>query len=186
MEEKNLKEMIERFFNAELSAEEERRLCRYLRDNDVPAELRKDKETVMALCSTDDDILLPEGADLRLEAMLDELETETVHYVGKQKTQPSEKYKLLKIPRYIIHSAVAAAVVVMAYMLYTVNESSVMDTASVVVAEVEEDTFDTPEEAMQCMKLAFKDMLLAVNATHMNAKEIGTEIKRSAIMKGGE
>lgn len=183
MEERYLKEIIERFFNAELSAEEERGLCRYLRENDVPAELCKDKDAIMALCSTDD-IYLPEGADVRLEAMLDELEAGILYDTGKERAQSAKKRRLLKIPRYVIHSAVAAAVIVMAYILYTVNESSVIETAPVVIADAEEDTFDTPEEAMQCMKLAFKDMLLAVNATQMNAIEIGSEIQRSAIMKG--
>ena len=184
MEERCLKDLIERFFNAELSAEEEREFCRYLRENDVPAELRKDKEAVIALCSTDDEIILPAGAEVRLEAMLDELETEKPHGTGKEELQHVEKRRLLKIPRCIVYSAVAAAVVVMAYILFVVNDITVVETPSAVVAEVEEDTFDNPEEAMQCMKLAFKDMLLAVNVSQMNAIEIGTEIKRSAIMKG--
>ena len=37
MEEKDIKKKIEQFFNAELSVEEERELCRFLRENDVPA-----------------------------------------------------------------------------------------------------------------------------------------------------
>lgn len=42
-----LRMMIEQFFDAVLTAEEERELCRNLRENDVPAELRRDKEVIL-------------------------------------------------------------------------------------------------------------------------------------------
>ena len=43
-----LRMMIEQFFDAVLTAQEERELCRYLRENDVPSELRRDKEVLLA------------------------------------------------------------------------------------------------------------------------------------------
>lgn len=43
-----LRMMIEQFFDAVLTAQEERELCRYLRENDVPSELRRDKEVILA------------------------------------------------------------------------------------------------------------------------------------------
>ena len=42
-----LRMMIEQFFDAVLTAQEERELCRYLRENDVQSELRRDKEVVL-------------------------------------------------------------------------------------------------------------------------------------------
>ena len=42
-----LRMMIEQFFDAVLTAQEERELCRYLRENDVPSELRRDKEVIL-------------------------------------------------------------------------------------------------------------------------------------------
>ena len=42
-----LRMMIEQFFDAVLTAQEERELCRYLRENDVPSELRRDKEEIL-------------------------------------------------------------------------------------------------------------------------------------------
>ena len=42
-----LRMMIEPFFDAVLTAQEERELCRYLRENDVPSELRRDKEVIL-------------------------------------------------------------------------------------------------------------------------------------------
>ncbi len=41
-----LRMMIEQFFDAVLTAQKERELCRYLRENDVPSELRRDKEVI--------------------------------------------------------------------------------------------------------------------------------------------
>ena len=75
MEKEILKEWMERFFLAELTVDEECELYQYLCANEVPAELRKDREVILALCSTaEKDIELPEGAAERLEAMLDGLE----------------------------------------------------------------------------------------------------------------
>lgn len=42
-----LRMMIEQFFDAVLTAQKERELCRYLRENDVPSELRRDKEVIL-------------------------------------------------------------------------------------------------------------------------------------------
>ena len=182
MEEKELEMMIERFFNAELTVDEERELCRYLRDNDVPAELRKDREAIMALCSEDEvDALLPQGATERLEALLDgfeqQLEPETADSEGVLK----EKGKIFKIPRYIAQSAVAAAIVIMAYIAipsgYQFNSN-----ADAVAVLYEEDTFDNPEDAMQCLKMAFGDMKHATAMAHANTKKIGAILEMSATM----
>jgi hypothetical protein len=81
MEKEILKEWMERFFLAELTVDEERELYQYLCANEVPAELRKDREVILALCSTaEEDIELPEGAAERLEAMLDGLEEMKTHH----------------------------------------------------------------------------------------------------------
>ena len=42
-----LRMMIEQFFDAVLTAQEECELCRYLRENDVPSERRRDKEVIL-------------------------------------------------------------------------------------------------------------------------------------------
>ena len=66
MEKEILKEWMERFFLAELTVDEERELYQYLCANEVPAELRKDKEMILALCRESEEIELPDGAALRL------------------------------------------------------------------------------------------------------------------------
>ena len=92
MEKEILKEWMERFFLAELTMDEERELYQYLCANEVPAELRKDREVILALCSTaEEDIELPEGAAERLEAMLDGL---------KEMTEESLRASLVTPPPY--------------------------------------------------------------------------------------
>lgn len=182
MEEKILKDMIERFFNAELTVEEERELCRRLRDNDVPAELRKDKDVVIALCSEPDGARMLEGAAQRLEAMLDGLDETRESVFADVPQRQTVKRKLLKIPRIAVYGAVAAAVVAFAYLLLPASETghATEDPVAVEVAvaeEPEEDTFDTPEEAMRCFKAACGDMKLAMSTAHRNTLEIGNTIE---------
>ena len=185
MEEKELEMMIERFFNAELTVDEERELCRYLRDNDVPSELRKDREAIMALCSEDEvDALLPQGATERLEALLDGLEQQLEPETADSEGGLKEKGKIFKIPRYLIHSVAVVAMVLIAYLLMPVGETSSLENKETVVAlyETEEDTFDNPEDAMRCMQMAFANVQHAVTATQINMSEISSILKQSVKM----
>ena len=118
MTDKQLKDWMERFFDAELTVDEERELYRYLCANEVSAELRKDREVILALCSTmEEDIELPEGAAERLEAMLDGLEEmkgelQTDDSVTSEK--PNKIFKI-PIPRYLFRAACAAGSVAALY-----------------------------------------------------------------------
>ncbi len=181
MEEKELKIMIERFFDAELTVDEERALCRYLRDNDVPAELRKDKEAVIALCSEPADVQLPIGAMERLESMLDGLEPQQEPYIADNAGAAGKR--LLKIPRYAAVAATAVAMVVMAYIFIpSENLSSSESTGELMTEIYEEDTFENPEDAMRCVQMAFANVQHAVTATQMNVSEIGSILKQSVKM----
>lgn len=184
MEEKDLKKMMERFFDAELTAEEERELCRYLCDNDVPAELRKDKETVIALCGEPAEVQLPVDAVERLEAVLDELATPLEFETERKQAVVKDKRKIVKIPRYLIHSMAVAAMVLIAYLLMPAVETSSLQNKETVVAlsETEEDTFDNPEDAMRCMQMAFADVQHAVSVTQMNMLEVGALFKQTTKM----
>ena len=183
MEEKELKIMIERFFNAELTVEEERTLCRYLHDNDVPSELRKDKEAVIALCSEPADVQLPIGAMERLESMLDGLEPQQEPYIADNAGAAGKRKRLLKIPRYIAGAAIAAAVVIMAYIFIpSENLSSSESTGELMTEIYEEDTFENPEDAMQCLKMVLGDMQHATVMAHANTKKISAILRMSAIM----
>lgn len=183
MEEKELKIMIERFFDAELTIDEERALCRYLRDNDVPAELRKDKDAVIALCGEPADVQLPVGAMERLEALIDGLEPQQEQCITDSAVAVEKKKRLLKIPRYAAVAATAVAMVVMAYIFIpSENLSSPESTEELMTEIYEEDTFDNPEDAMRCVQMAFANVQHAVTATQMNVSEIGSILKQSVKM----
>ena len=183
MEDFRLKIMIEQFFDAVLTAEEERELCRYLRENDVPAGLRKDKEMILAFCRESEEVELPDGAALRLEAMIDGLAekrtTATSDMGGVTKTHR----RILAIPRTMRYSAAAAAVIACLFTAEYWLPATTQQSYEVIAFDPEKDTFDNPEDAMRCLKAAFNDIGLAVNSTQQNLKEIeamlGASIKMS-------
>lgn len=189
--EENIKIMIERFFNAELSAKEERELCCFLREHDVPAELRKDKECIIALCGKDEDIASIPGAEARLEAMLDTLAEDEERQVTDGHSISKAKRRILKVPRLAWYSA-AAAVVLVVSLLFMDNEGmhpaqhTGQDAKIVQVTlsepepdELEEDTFDNPEDAMKCFKAAMGDIKLALNTTEKNTREISDALNEA-------
>lgn len=183
MEEKDLKKKIEQFFNAELSVEEERELYRFLRENDVPACLQKDKEAIIALCGDDIDVELPSGAEARLEAMLDSLVADETEELPQKTTVKEDKRPVLKIPRFVWRGAAAAAVLAVGYIFIDKNvhspavEPDFQVTASAELPE--EDTFDNPEDAMECFKGAFENMMLVVNTTHKNSRKMENNLNKA-------
>lgn len=189
MEEK-LRIMIERFFNAELSVEEERELRCFLREHDVPAELRKDKETIIVLSGEGAEADLPAGAEERLEAMLDTLAEEEELYVTGERSTSEARKRILGVPRFVWYGA-AAAMLAISYLFVNNYESQQMhhfgqvgNIAQVTVPEPEyyeqeEDTFDNPEDAMNCFKAAMGDIKLALNTTEKNTREIGDALNEA-------
>ena len=182
MEERFLKDMIERFFNAELTVEEEQALCRYLRENEVPTELRKDKEAIIALCiDIDGEVAMPEGAVQRLEAMLDgleEMQTQLEPHREEDVEGTRPRYSLP--PRkgwgaFLLRAACVAGVAVALFLALPDSKDAPM------LAEVyeEEDTFDTPEEAMQCLMAAYGDMMYAMNTARDNTREAHQALTQS-------
>ena len=183
MEDFRLRMMIEQFFDAVLTAEEERELCRYLRENDVPAELRKDKEMILAFCRESEDVELPDGAELRLKAMIDGLAAKNTPMARDKKSVTQTSKRIIVIPRIIRYSAAAAVVIACLFTTeywFPVTTSQNSETQAL---DMESDTFDNPEDAMRCLQAAFNDISLAVNSTQNNIKEIeatlGASIKMS-------
>lgn len=176
-----VKKKIEQFFNAELSVEEERELCRFLRDNDVPACLQKDKEAIIALCGDDIDVELPLGAEARLEAVIDSLDVGETQHVPGTVVVENGKRRLLKIPRYVWSGV--AAVLAVGYIFIDKNvHSPAVEPAFQLTASAElpeEDTFDNPEDAMECFKGAFENMMLVVNTTHKNSRKMENNLNKA-------
>ena len=182
MTDKQLKDWMERFFNAELTADEERELYRYLCVNEVSAELRKDREVILVLCSAaEEDIELPEGAAERLEAMLDGLEEMREESQTYDAVISGERGKIFKIPRLLLRAACAAAVVAVVFLVIPHSDSKQTsgEASLAMVDDVDKDTFDNPEEAMQCLMAAYGDMMLAVNTARDNTREACLSLEQS-------
>ena len=182
MEKEILKEWMERFFLAELTMDEERELYQYLCANEVPAELRKDREVILALCSTaEEDIELPEGAAERLEAMLDGLEKMKEELETDDTVKSKESGKIFKIPRLSLRVACAAAVLAIVFLAIPYGDNKHTDEATVLtmVDDVDKDTFDNPEEAMQCLMAAYGDIQYAMNTTQRHTHEAYQTLEQS-------
>ena len=182
MEKKILKDWIERFFAAELTMDEERELYRYLCEKEVPTELRKDKEAIIALCGEPEEVELPKGAAERLEEMLDGLEEMKTHL------NPPCKGGLEALPRrrtlphregwggsFLLRAACVVGVAVALFLALSKSKDEPM------LAEVydEEDTFDNPEEAMQCFMAAYNDIMFAMNTARDNTREVHQALEQS-------
>ena len=207
MEKEILKEWMERFFLAELTMDEERELYQYLCANEVPAELRKDREVILALCSTaEEDIELPEGAAERLEAMLDGLEemknevqilpnSPSVHRGGARRAGAlqakrvetphqfldARSFTTFRMTKVLLRAACAAAVVAIVFLAIPYGDNKHTDEATVLtmVDDVDKDTFDNPEEAMLCLMAAYGDIQYAMNATQRHTHEAYQTLEQS-------
>ena len=207
MEKEILKEWMERFFLAELTMDEERELYQYLCANEVPAELRKDREVILALCSTaEEDIELPEGAAERLEAMLDGLEemknevqilpnSPSVHRGGARRAGAlqakrvetphqfldARSFTTFRMTKVLLRAACAAAVLAIVFLAIPYGDNKHTDEATVLtmVDDVDKDTFDNPEEAMQCLMAAYGDIQYAMNATQRHTHEAYQTLEQS-------
>ena len=182
MEKEILKDWIERFFNAELTLDEERELHHYLCENEVPTELRKDKEAIIALCGEPEEVELPKGAAQRLEAMLDELEEMQTHLNPPCKGGLEAPPRRRTLPHregwggsFLLRAACVAGVAVALFLALPEDKDKPL------LAEVyeEEDTFDNPEEAMQCFMAAYNDIMFAMNTARDNTHEVHQALSQS-------
>ena len=182
MEKEILRDRIERFFNAELTLDEERELYRYLCENEVPTELRKDKEAIIALCGgIDKEVKLPEGATQRLETMLDgleEMQTRLDPHNEEESKGTNPRYTLPPRKGWGSFLLRAACVAGMAVALFLALPDS-KDEPTLAEVYEEEDTFATPEEAMQCFMAAYEDVMFAMNTARDNTREVHQALEQS-------
>ena len=182
MEKEILRDRIERFFNAELTLDEERELYRYLCENEVPTELRKDKEAIIALCGNiDEEVSLPEGATQRLETMLDGLEEMQTHLIPHNEEESkgtNPRYTLPPRKGWSLFLLRAACVAGVAVALFLALPDS-KDEPTLAEVHEEEDTFATPEEAMQCFMAAYNDIMFAMNTARDNTREVHQALEQS-------
>lgn len=174
MEEKELTRMIEGFFEATLTPEEEHRLCSYLLNNDVPVSLLKDKELILSLCHEPQEYpALPDGAAERLEAMLDGAQMEA---------DKKNRTKRKRTPSILWYAATMAAACITAMVLFYNGSDSKQGNGTVLYEAYERDTYSTPQEAMQCMQAVLGDLRLSANNTQKNIKAVSAGLKQSTFI----
>ena len=182
MEKEILRDRIESFFNAELTLDEERELYRYLCENEVPTEFREDKEAIIALCGgIDKEVKLPEGATQRLETMLDgleEMQTRLIPHNEEESKGTNPRYILPPRKGWGSFLLRAACVAGMAVALFLALPDS-KDEPTLAEVYEEEDTFATPEEAMQCFMAAYEDVMFAMNTARDNTREVHQALEQS-------
>jgi hypothetical protein len=81
----------------------------------------------------------------------------------------------------LLRAACAAAVVAIVFLAIPYGDNNHTDEATVLamVDDVDKDTFDNPEEAMQCLMAAYGDMMLAVNTARDNTREACLSLEQS-------
>ena len=82
---------------------------------------------------------------------------------------------------FLLRAACAAAVVAALFLVIPYGSNKYADEKAMLamVDDVDKDTFDTPEEAMQCLMAAYGDMMLAVNTARDNTREACLSLEQS-------
>ena len=81
----------------------------------------------------------------------------------------------------LLRAACAAAVVAIVFLAIPYGDNKHTDEATVLtmVDDVDKDTFDNPEEAMQCLMAAYGDIQYAMNTTQRHTHEAYQTLEQS-------
>ncbi|MCF2592807.1 hypothetical protein I6E11_03110 [Bacteroides caecigallinarum] len=158
-----IRHLLEKFYNGETDADEEKILENYFLDSDVETEFSTDKEVFLHLSSVkkDSDFTVPEGMQRRISDNIDMWE----------KQSKANKPRYYTLYKYV--SGIAAAVVILIgislFMPNNQDEGAAM-----------KDTFDNPQEAYMATENAlqlFAEALNKGNAKMEKAKEVTVSVK---------
>lgn len=172
--------LIEQFFEGTLTVDEEQALCTFLRENEVPASMQRDKEAVLAMCGYTFDRSLPAGAAQRLEAMLDELDSNSSPACTEERLPAAPVRRARKIPIFVRRVAAVAAVVAALFLVVRHGTHSTHNNSDWVAQE--RDTYSSPEEARACVQKAFGELAFAMNATRVSTKSIERTLEATAAL----
>lgn len=182
----DIKERIERFYNAELSLQEEQELYRYLCENDVPEELQSDKDVVLAMLCDYTDYSLPDGAEERLVAMIEALDKQQEISDRQVSHTDGAAKKIFKIPISWRVSVAVAASLLIAFVLVNRKEQTMHSLGLIAQHKMvpplndgEQDTFDSPEEAMEHVKKSLGNTLIAIAKVNDKIDEIENSFSRT-------
>ncbi len=181
----DIKERIERFYNAELSLQEEEELYRFMCENDVPDEFKSDKEVIMAMLGCTVDCSLPEGAEERLVAMIDALDNQQLVPEKPNSHVDNPQRKIIKIPKFL-GAAIAVAASLLIVFLLAYREQQPAQSNLIVLSEMqpvsddyEPDTFDSPEEAMAHFRKSLNNALVAIAVVDKNVEKMENSLVRT-------
>lgn len=131
----NVEDLINRYFEGEITLEEERQLRNFLRENEVPAELQRDKELILSLCEQPSEVKIPDDLSERLSNKIDEWESksneqkEAAPVIGTVK----KRYTLSRLQW--VYAAAAVVALLLTFHLFNPADDS------------QKDTFDSPQMA---------------------------------------
>ena len=84
---------------------------------------------------------------------------------------------------FLLRAACAAAVVAIVFLAipYGKNKHTEEATVLAMVDDVDKDTFDNPEEAMECLMAAYEDIMFAMNTARDNTREAHQALTQSVM-----
>lgn len=165
----DIHKIIERYFDGATTIDEERELQQYLLTHDVPADLQRDKELMLSLMCKPCDAVPSPSFEGRLEAMIDNLATESIADTVEHETVACPKRRLYATPRLLWWTS-AAAVILLVVLLAPQRPRP-------------KDTFSSPEEAAPYVMDAFFHVSSMIESGIQGEREVANqfcEIEREA------
>lgn len=158
-----IRHLLEKFYNGETDADEEKILENYFLNDDVETEFSTDREVFLHLSAVknDSDFTVPEGMQKRISENIDMWE----------KQSKANKLRYYTLYKYV--SGIAAAVVILIGI--SVFMSKGQDDGAAM-----KDTFDNPQEAYLATENAlqlFAEALNKGNAKMEKAKKVTVSVK---------
>ena len=165
----NIKELINRFFDGATTIEEELELRRILCEEELPADIEKEKPLLLAMlpkeCNT------PEGLEARLNALIDKLADEKKETLPANDTD-TKGYpkKASKIPLQALAGSLVAtaAAIVLIFLIHPHEQRP-------------QDTFSTPEEAAIHINEAFAHLAMVANSGREGCINTATQLQNVGV-----
>lgn len=140
--------LVEKFFDASTTVDEERELYRFLCENDVPADMQQDKKAILALMQYPEEGQTPKDLAFRLEHVID--------------AACERERKVFKIPK-MVWTAVAAAACIALVVIPLAGQQS-------------KDTFTTPEDAAYYINDSFACLAMTLKSCEAGQQSIGEQL----------
>lgn len=158
-----IRHLLEKFYNGETDADEEKILENYFLGSDVETEFSTDKEVFLHLSAVkkDSDFTVPEGMQKRISDNIDMWE----------KQSKANKPRYYTLYKYVSGIAAAVAILIGISLFMPKNQDD---------GVAMRDTFDNPQEAYMATENAlqlFAEALNKGNAKMEKAKEVTVSVK---------